>query len=231
MPDSAAVAPVRHRPSRRALTLLTIPIVALVIMNNVGNALAPEWFDKHPLGLLALNSQNRNLILTTNQLDAWSYYLVASVRLLVADPLFFLLGYWYGDAALTWMEQRTKTFGTMLRQWEGWFGKAAYPLIFIAPNNPICLFAGAAGMSLTGFFLTNIAGTITRLYLIRRLGETFEEPINSVQDWIRDFRTPLLVASIALAVVFTLGEFRKGGPALDELEDLAEGEEPSEGTS
>ena len=58
--------------------------------------------------------------------------------------------YWYGDTALTWMEQRTKTYGTMLRQWERWFQKAAYPLVFIAPNNVICLFAGAAGMSVPG---------------------------------------------------------------------------------
>mgnify|MGYP006193657243 CR=1 FL=1 len=37
-------------------------------------------------------------------------------------------------------------------QWERWFGKAAYPLVFIAPNNFICLFAGAAGMRIGWFF-------------------------------------------------------------------------------
>lgn len=225
MPDSSAVAPVRERPGRRTLALLTIPIVALIIMNNLGNAFAPQLVDQHPLLLLALNSQNRNLILATNQLDAWSYYLVASLRLLVADPLFFLVGYWYGDTALRWMESRTKTFGQALRQWEGWFTKAAYPLIFIAPNNPMCLFAGAAGMSVTGFFVTNLAGTVVRLYLIRRLGETFEEPIDDVLHWIGDHRTPLLVASILLAVIFVIAELRGGGPGLAELEDLVEAED------
>ena len=92
-----------------------------------------------------MNARNRNLILVTNQLDAVSYYVVATVRLLLSDPLFFLIGYWYGDTALTWMEQRTKTYGSMLRQWERWFHKAAYPLVFIAPNNVICLFAGRGG--------------------------------------------------------------------------------------
>ena len=51
-----------------------------------------------------MNARNRNLILVTNQLDAVSYYGVATVRLLLSDPLFFLIGYWYGDTALTWME-------------------------------------------------------------------------------------------------------------------------------
>ena len=46
------------------------------------------------------------------------YYGIGTVRLLVSDPLFFLLGYWYGDAAVTWMERRTTTWGQMLRQIE-----------------------------------------------------------------------------------------------------------------
>ena len=43
-------------------------------------------------------------------------------------------------------EKRTRTFGGTMRRAESWFGKAAYPLVFIAPNNFICLFAGASGM-------------------------------------------------------------------------------------
>ena len=74
-----------------------------------------------------MNARNRNLILVTNQLDAVSYYVVATLRLLLSDPLFFLIGYWYGDTALTWMEQRTKTYGSMLRQWERWFAQGRVP--------------------------------------------------------------------------------------------------------
>jgi len=197
-------------------------------MNNLGTALTTEWAERHPLALIALNSQNRTLILTTNQLDAWSYYLVASVRLLVADPFFFLIGYWYGDAALTWLERRTKSFGQMIRQWEGAFSKAAYPIIFIAPNNPLCLLAGATGMSVTGFFVTNVAGTITRLYLIRRLGETFEEPLDDVLGFFGDNRGPFLILSIALAVFLLVSEMRGGAVGLEELEDIAEAEESDE---
>ena len=47
-----------------------------------------------------MNARNRNLILVTNQLDAVSYYVVGTLRLLLSDPLFFLIGYWYGDTAL-----------------------------------------------------------------------------------------------------------------------------------
>jgi membrane protein DedA with SNARE-associated domain len=228
MPDSSVVAadehpePARPLPSRTKLTIVAVPIIGLIILSNVGDALAPDLVNSHPLRLLAMNARNRNLILVTNNLDAPSYYIVGTLRLLLADPLFFLLGHWYGDTAIQWMERRTKTFGSTLRSMEGWFGKAAYPIVFIAPNQYICLFAGAAGMSVTGFFLANITGTIARLYLIRRLGEAFEAPIDDVLDWIREYRTPLLVLSIGLFAVVMINELRKQTSGLEELEELAE---------
>jgi membrane protein DedA with SNARE-associated domain len=234
MPDSSVVAadehppPTRPLPSRRTLTLVSIPIIGLIILSNVGDALAPDLVNSHPLRLLAMNARNRNLILVTNNLDAPSYYIVGTVRLLLADPLFFMLGHWYGDTAIRWMEQRTRSFGQMLRQMEGWFAKAAYPVVFIAPNQYICLFAGAAGMSVTGFFVANISGTIVRLYLIRRLGETFEAPIDDLLDLIREYRTPLLVISIALFAIVMLNELRSSNAGLEELAEAAERDDVAE---
>ncbi len=223
MPDSLAVAippqDQRTPPGPHTLKLLAVPIVILIVVSNVGDALAPRLVDTHPLQLLAMNARNRNLILVTNQLDAVSYYVVGTLRLLLSDPLFFLVGYWYGDTALEWMERRTKSFGRTLRQWERWFGKAAYPLVFVAPNNYICLFAGAAGMSVPGFFAVNLAGTVVRLYLIRRLGEQFEAPIDDVLGFIADYRTPLLVLSVLVFGGLMVNELRRGK---DELESLTE---------
>lgn len=219
----------RRRPSRRQVAVLAAPLVALVVMNYVGDALAPTLVDTHPAWLIALNARNRNLALVTNSLDPWTYYGIGTARLLVSDPLFFLLGYWYGDAAVTWMERRTKTWGQLLRQIEQWFGKAAYPLIFVAPNNYICLFAGAAGMPLRAFFAVNVAGTITRLWLIRLVGATFESPIDDLVGWIGDHRIPLLIASVALVVASIALEARRGETEVgslarldDELEEAAD---------
>ena len=229
MPDSSAVErrPLDERrpPGRHTLKILTVPIVALIVISNVGDALAPRLVDTHPLQLLAMNARNRNLILVTNQLDAVSYYVVGTLRLLLSDPLFFLLGYWYGDTALQWVETRTKSFGRMLRQWERWFGRAAYPLVFIAPNNYICLFAGAAGMSVPGFFVVNVLGTLTRLYLIRRLGEAFEAPIDDVLDFIADHRTPLLIATVSIFGLMMLNELRQSRDDLESLADAIEEDE------
>jgi membrane protein DedA with SNARE-associated domain len=223
-----ARAPSRRRPSRRALTAIVVPLVALVVLGYVGDASAATLVDRHPAWLIALNARNRNLALATNYLDAWTYYGIGTARLLISDPLFFLLGYWYGDAAVAWMERRTKTWGQLLRQGEHWFGKAAYPLIFVAPNNPICLFAGAAGMPLRAFFAVNLAGTLTRLYLIRLFGDAFEAPIDDFVGWIGDNRLPLLALSVALVVLSIALEARRGETEVeslvhldDELDDAA----------
>ena len=219
----------RRRPSRPQVTALAVPLVALVVMNYVGDALAPTLVDSHPAWLIALNARNRNLALVTNSLDPWTYYSIGTARLLVSDPLFFLLGYWYGDAAVTWMERRTHTWGQLLRRIEQWFGKAAYPLIFVAPNNFICLFAGAAGMPLRVFFAVNLAGTITRLWVIRLVGEAFESPLDDLVSWIGDNRVPLLILSVVLVIASIALEARRGETEVgslarldDELEDVAD---------
>ena len=53
-------------------------------------------------------------------------------------------------------------------------------------------------MSVPGFFVVNVLGTLTRLYLVRRLGEAFEAPIDDVLDFIAEHRTPLLIATVGI---------------------------------
>ncbi len=208
------------RPNRTKVALVAVPIVALVIMSNVGVGLTTSWAEDHPLALVLLTASNRVLVLTTNNLDATSYYLAGTTRLLLSDPLFFLLGMWYGDRAIQWVERKSKTYGELLRNVEGAFGKAAYALVVIAPNNYICLIAGAAGMNVGVFLALNVGGTLVRLYLIRITGAAFESPIQSVLDFFEQYRIPLLVASIALVAFTVLNDRRKGKGDIGTLREL-----------
>ena len=208
------------RPSKLKIRIVVGVLITLVVANYVGDALTTTWADRHPLALIALNSRNRVLVLATNQLDAFSYYSVASLRLLIPDPLFFLIGRWYGDAAIRWVERKWASQGQVLRWFEGAFGKAAYPLVFLAPNNPICLFAGASGMPVPVFLVLNVTGTIARLYAIRVLGETFESPIGNVLDFFKEYRLPLLITSVVLVVLSIALDRRKGEGELESIRDL-----------
>ncbi len=197
-------------------------LIVLVVASYVGDALAPSLVNEHPLLLISLNSRIRYLVLTVNQLDPVSYFVVGLLRNLISDPLFYLLGYWYGAAAVRWMEKRTRTLGDLLATVERYFGRFGGPLVFIAPNNFICLLAGASRMRPVVFLTLNISGTIARLIGIKILGEAFETPIDWVLDLISTYRVPLLILSV-VAVVFTVwNESRKGTSEIDRLRNLEE---------
>ena len=220
-PTVSETTPARTPPGPHTLRWLIGPVIFLVICSNVANLMWATLHEDHPLLLIALSSINRYLILVSGELDALSYYGVGTMRLLVSDPLFFLLGYWYGDRALEWMDARAPNYGPMLRRFQRLFGRAAWPLVAIAPNNFICLFAGAAGMRVSVFFAVNLAGTLGRLYLIRVLGDAFSSPIDEVREFITEYRWWFLGLS-AVAVAWSLrNEFSTGGE-IDQLRHLDE---------
>ncbi len=216
-------------PNRLARNVVVGILICLVIAGWVGDALLPRLVNEHPLLFMVLNSRNRNLVLVVNEVDAWAYYLYGTLRLLLSDPLFYLLGIWYGDAAIRWMERKSPSYGELMRTAEGWFAKAAYPLIFIAPNNFICLFAGAARMRPAVFLVLNVTGTIARLVLIAQVGELFSSPIDGLLDFIGEYRNPLLVVSVGLVAFTIWNERRHGKGELESLthldEEIADAEE------
>jgi membrane protein DedA with SNARE-associated domain len=221
----------RREPGPHTLKWIGFPLIAMVIAANVGDAFMPTLVESNPLALIALNARNRNLILVTNQLDAASYYVVGFFRLLLSDPLFYLLGWYYRDRAVTWIEDRAAGIGGFLRSAEQYFDKAAYPLVAIMPNNFICLFAGSAGMPIRVFVALNAIGTLARLYLIRIFGEAFSEPIDDVLEFIGEYRPYLLALTIGIVVISSIRQAATGtgevGEILhmeDDLEDDLEGD-------
>ena len=205
---------------RRTLWLLLAPAIVSNVIANVGDAIAPKLVKSHPLVLIAMNPRNRNLVLVTNDLGAVAYYLVGGLRLLSSDPLWYLIGMLYGDRALAWVEQKSATYGRMLRRVEEGFGVAAWPLVFLAPNPYICLFAGAAGMGIVPFAILNVTGTVARLYVVRWVGDVFHEPIDDVVHFIQRYSWPLLALSIAFVAFTIVRDRRKGTGEIEALRDL-----------
>jgi membrane protein DedA with SNARE-associated domain len=109
-------------------------------------------------------------------------------------------------------------YGRMLRTAEGWFKKASYPVIAIAPNNYFCLFAGASGMPVAGFLVANMLGTAVRLFVLRSFGNLFDEPLEAIRDFIADNRLPVFVIGVVALVASLWADRRAGGEVEGVLE-------------
>ncbi|MDP8955660.1 MAG: VTT domain-containing protein [Actinomycetota bacterium] len=186
--------------ARRKLTLLLIPIVALTAAGIFADWFAAAIITDHPLLQMILNPRLRYLTLASNQVDPVPFFLVGFFRLVLTDPLYYLLGRWYGDAALRWMERHGGESGAAVRIFERWFAKAAYPMVAIAPNGFICLLAGTTGMRPAVFAALNVTGTIVRLIVVRASAEALEGPLDAVLDFIREYQWWVVGVSVALGL-------------------------------
>jgi membrane protein DedA with SNARE-associated domain len=222
-PASASDLPSSRRPPSGIVRNAAFAVLAVLIgASNVASFVWPQLVDRRPLLLLALNAQNRYLTLVTNSLEAWEYYLVGTLRLLAPDPIFYLIGVWYGARAIAWMERRTPGLGQSLRVLEGFFVRARYVIVFVAPNNPVCLLAGVSGMAWAPFIALSVAGTIARLALFRVFGDLFSEPIASVTGFVADNRLPLMALSGVALVWSLVSGRRKGRGELEALRHLGD---------
>lgn len=225
-------------PSAAARNVVVGLAIAFTIAAWVGDSLLSLLVDRHPALLIALNARNRNMVLAKGYLDWWTFFGIGIIRLVVSDPLFFLLGRWYGDSAVRWMERRAPTYGGLMRTGERWFGKASYPLLAIAPNNVICLFAGAGGMTFPVFLALNVAGTAVRLGLLWFFGDVASDPLDWLRELITENRLPVLAISVGLVALSILNERRSGGTEIggllhleDEVAKDGDTAEADDGTS
>ena len=213
----------RPKPSRRTLILLVTPIVSITTMGRIASAFTPTLATKHPLLMIALDARTRFLVLARN-VDLVPFVVVAVLRRSFSDPLFYLLGRFYGDNALRWL-QKKGGFGDLVPFTEKLFKKAGYPMVFAFPGAIVCALAGQTGMSPVGFMATNLAGTLTAVFLVRRFSSTVASPVEGLLDFFSRNLVATTAVSISL-VVLSLVLNRVQGKLdmdLDELEGDAAG--------
>jgi len=219
----------RPKPSRRTLILLVSPIVAVVAMGFIASAFTPALATRHPLLLIALDARNRFLVLARH-VDLVPFVIVAVLRRSLSDPLFYLLGRFYGEGALRWLEKKGGG-GELVVLTEKMFKRAAYPMVFAFPGAIVCALAGQTGMSPVGFVAANLAGTLTAVFAVRRFSATIASPVEGLLGFFNRHLVATTAVSIGL-VVLSLMLNRVQGKLdvnLDELEgssDVEQGVEP-----
>jgi membrane protein DedA with SNARE-associated domain len=208
-------------PSRVARNVVVGGLIAFTISSWTGDLLLSVLIPDRAVILLVLNDRLRNYALASPHLDTVEFYAVALVRLVAPYPLFFLIGRWYGDDGVAWMERRTPFLGRLVRRMEALFSRAAYPLVALVPMNVVCVFAGASGMSMAGFLVAKVIGSIVLLVVARRTSLLFDTPLTAIGEWIGDHRLLVLgVSAVLLGASIWLQRRSQGGTEIDHLAHL-----------
>ena len=202
------------------LPWLLAPFGVVAATSMLADWIWPTLVNDHPLLLLVMSAKNRFLLLTAPQLGALAFFIVGFVRLLLTDPLTYLLGREYGEQALVWIERKTSTAKpgrSYIRGAERLFARAAPLVILIAPSALWCMLAGAARMRLVTFITCNVVGTIGRLTLFWFAADALRAPLENLLETIEEFQMPLIAATVGLGMLQTVrARRRRARLALDE---------------
>ena len=229
--DPALSPPQPRSPGRRTLVLIVVPILVVVVVGTLGNMFHAPLLKDHPLWLVAMEPRNRFLLLVAEKVSFWPFLAVATIRRLVSDPLFYLLGYLYGDRGVRWMERKMGEGGGLVRAIERGFSKAAPVMVFLFPGAIVCVLAGATGMSPLLFLALNLLGTVTVVTLLFRLAEVLDGPLGAVNRFYGNNTRTLLVISIVVTIYWFWDQRRRGRSELQSISSIEkelEGDELSD---
>ncbi len=226
MSDHAPALPPDHQTHPRwLLPTLTGAIIALVVASNMGNMVWASWVEDRPLGLIALNSSNKYLLITSISLELVPMVIVGTLRLLAPDPIFFAMGWLYGDRALHWARRTFPASSQLLDYADSdprVVHRALNVLVVVAPNNLVCLIAGVARFPIRRFIVLNVIGTVGRILLMRWIGLIFEDQIEDVLDVVNRYQTWLLWGSIAAVIGIVVWQALSDRGLVGGIEELEE---------
>jgi len=186
--------------------IYTSSLLFLTLAGKTGDALGPVWVETRPLLLLALNSNDLHLALSVPATPALPWYIIGTLRRLAEDPVFYLIGWHYGDTGLRWLQRRFPGMAGGLEKATTAFRRFSSLAVVIEPGAIVCLLAGSSRMQPTFFLFLNLGGTVARLLLLRCLAASMPKPLDWLLALVRQFSLPLLfiLGSVALFSGFSL---------------------------
>ena len=223
-----------HRPSPPPRIVLGVFIAIVVGLNVLGLVVSATWptlVKDHPLLLITLSNRYRFLLLTRNRIDAGPQIVIGVLRNLASDPVYFLLGWWYGDRVLGLFRKSMGKGAVAIETTERWFRRYGDAIVFLTPSPFVCALAGASGMRARRFWPVNIVGTIVMVSGVRLLGSLVESPVNAFLRFNERYNKWLLVAVIASTVflVMTAGIGTQKVETLKAIDTEARAAEEAEG--
>jgi membrane protein DedA with SNARE-associated domain len=209
------------KPSRARLALILTPIVVAVVASYISAALLPSLVKNHPLLLIALNSRLRNVLLVANKLPFVDLLVVATLRRVMFDPFFYLLGRAYGPAGVRWAESKAGESAPIISFIDRWFHKVGWLFVMVYPGEIVCTLAGATKMSFARFISLNILGTVIFVTAVDQFASVFDGPVNATTGFIGRYALPLTFVTVAITIFYIWQQQRSGKSEIESVDDFA----------
>lgn len=185
----------------------------LFVIGTIGSNIGPALVDNHPSWVLALSSRNRNLFGAVPYIDVISYAVIGFVRILIAGIALYLVGRWYGEKALGWVEGNLGELPAIYRWTEKAVDKAgSLALVLMPGSNVVCLLLGHKKMSAGRFLPLLSIGIVIKLVTLRLGGDQFEDQIRSFLSAIEQYQWYVVAGLFGLSFFQSM---RKGRPNSD----------------
>ena len=197
----------RRTPAKWVGPALLAVVIGLYILGLAAGGAAPELLKNHPLTLLALAPRYRWFILTASRIDLVPYFAVGIPRLLASDPVYFMLGWYFGDRAIGFFEDSLGK--PTIDKTRDLFLKASTVMALFFAGPIICVLAGAAGMNPRKFFSLNIIGTTLLVIGLRVFSSQLDGAIQPILRFNDRYSRYILVGTIAISAIYISRAVRK----------------------
>lgn len=185
----------------------------LFVIGTIGSNIGPALVDNHPSLVLALSSRNRNLFGSVPYIDVIPYAAIGFVRILIAGIALYLVGRWYGQKALGWVEGNLGELPAIYRWTEKAVEKGGWMALVLMPgSNIVCLLLGHKRMDAKRFIPLLSIGIAIKLVVLRLGGDQFEDQIKSFLSAIEQYQWYVVAALFGLSFFQSM---RKGRPNSD----------------
>jgi uncharacterized membrane protein YdjX (TVP38/TMEM64 family) len=182
----------------------------LFVIGTIGSNIGPALVDENPILVISLSSRNRNLFGSVPYIDPLAYSLIGFFRVLAAGVALYLVGRWYGQRALGWVEGNMGELPAIYRWTEravdrfGWLALVAMP-----GSNVVCLLVGHRKMRPIPFLALISVGIVIKLAVLWVGGRIFEDQIRSFLDAIERYQWWVVIGLFGISF---LQSARRGRP-------------------
>ncbi|MEY2779939.1 MAG: hypothetical protein RL623_1119 [Actinomycetota bacterium] len=185
----------------------------LFVIGTIGSNIGPALVDNHPSLVLALSSRNRNLFGSVPYIDVIPYAAIGFIRILIAGIALYLVGRWYGEKALGWVEGNLGELPAVYHWTEKAVDKGGWVALVLMPgSNVVCLLLGHKHMEAKRFIPLLSIGIVIKLIVLRLGGDQFEDQIRSFLSAIEQYQWYIVAALFGLSFFQSM---RKGRPNSD----------------